>query len=85
MKRNREQQLIDIGTTTALAALTEILESRPDAGVLARQALAMLGRLKSGDRDAALIGFCDELEGVFSSVPGMRTPGLPRRTMSRDG
>lgn len=85
MKSNRTTQLKDIGSTTALSAMVEIFEgARGDAtaaGILARQARAMLSRLpQPEDQGAALEAFCDELQTFVESVPGMRSPFEPRRT-----
>lgn len=75
---DRDRRLVDVGSTTALSAMVEILESRRSGGsakgVLTRQAKAMLARLDPGDRDKLIEGFCDELQSFLESVPGMRGP-----------
>ena len=73
----RARRLIDIGSTTALSAMVEIVDrsQRPSGdagGILARQAKAMLARLDAGDREKAIEGFCDELQSWIESVPGAR-------------
>ena len=76
MKKERQQKLIDIGSTTALSAMVEIVETQaPAAGILARQARAMLARLSSPDHGPAIEGFCDELQTFIESVPGAKTQG----------
>lgn len=84
MNKQRAQKLIDIGSTTALTALVEIVESNT-SGVLARQARAMLARLSKSDHIAALEGFCDELQSFVESVPGMKhpIPEKPERILRR--
>jgi hypothetical protein len=79
--RHRAEKLIDIGSTTALSALVEIV-STSTAGVLTRQAQAMLDRLPPEDQDYAIAGFCDELQSFVESVPGARraTPPTPERS-----
>lgn len=89
MKRgDRAQKLIDIGSTTAISAMVEIIaerEGRANAtGILARQARAMIERLEvPEDREAAIEGFCDELQTFFESVPGI--PSLRERAGRRSG
>lgn len=70
MKPERHERLIDIGSTTALSAMVEIVGNRTDGGTLARQAQAMLSRLDPEDAAPALEGFCDELQTFLESVPG---------------
>lgn len=76
---DRARKLIDIGSTTALSAMVEIVESKRERGnapgVLARQARAMMERLEiPEDRDVAIEAFCDELQSFFESVPGIPSP-----------
>lgn len=85
MKRDRERKLADIGSTTALSAMVEIVETGAGAnGVLARQARAMLARLKSPDHGPAIEGFCDELQTFIESVPGAKEQ-TPERLARRAG
>lgn len=70
---DKEQRLIDIGSTTALSALVEIVSGeRRDAGILGRQAAALLERFQGREGRYALQGFCDELQSLIESVPGAR-------------
>lgn len=72
---DKEQRLIDIGSTTALSALVEIVSGeRRDAGILGRQAQALLERFRGSEGRYALQGFCDELQSLIESVPGARLP-----------
>jgi hypothetical protein len=73
----RARRLFDIGSTTALSAMVEIVETAKQArgnasGLLARQAKAMLARLQRPDQEKAIEGFCDELQAWIESVPGAR-------------
>jgi hypothetical protein len=77
MKRDRDraEKLIDIGSTTALSAMVEIVSNDQPAGILIRQARAMLERLEaplSDEQVYTLEGFCDELQSFIESVPGAR-------------
>ena len=86
MKRDRyrAEKLIDIGSTTALSAMVEIVSNGSAAGVLARQVKAMLARLLREDQDYAIEGFCDELQSFIESVPGARRAiPAPVRTARR--
>lgn len=85
---DRAQRLIDIGSTTAISALVEIVSGeRRDAGILGRQAQALLERYRGEEGRHALQGFCDELQSLIESVPGARVPakrsGKPSRRESR--
>lgn len=86
MKRNKDrpEKLIDIGSTTALSAMVEIVSSEQPGGILVRQARAMLDRLPSAeDRDYAIEGFLDELQTFIESVPGARRASLPAPERTR--
>lgn len=73
MHQKHREKLIDIGSTTALSALVEIVTGKAD-GILARQARAMLDRLpRPEDQETALEGFHDEIQGLFESCPGIPT------------
>lgn len=88
MKRDRDraEKLIDIGSTTALSAMVEIVSNDRPAGILARQVRAMLDRLElPEDQDYAIEGFCDELQSFIESVPGARRAALPTPERSRRG
>lgn len=90
MKRSRDraEKLIDIGSTTALSAMVEIVSNEQPAGILVRQAQAMLERLKaplSDEQRYSLEGFCDELQSFIESVPGARRATLPAPERSRRG
>lgn len=79
--RHRAEKLIDIGSTTALSAMVEIVSNDQPNGILIRQARAMLDRLeRPEDQIYALEGFCDELQSFIESVPGARCATLPQRT-----
>jgi len=87
MKRDndRAEKLIDIGSTTALSAMVEIVSNGSAAGILARQVRAMLARLTAPeDQDFAIEGFCDELQSFIESVPGARRT-LPAPERARRG
>jgi hypothetical protein len=87
---DRARRLIDIGSTTALSAMVEIVE-RSEArkaggdagGILARQATAMLARLDADDQSKAIEGFCDELQAWIESVPGARKAFAEARGVRR--
>ena len=88
MREQRARKLIDIGSTTALSAMVEIVTNGSAAGILARQVRAMLARLEQPeDQDYAIEGFCDELQTFIESVPGARSARLrtPDRTARRSG
>lgn len=78
--KDRDRKLIDIGSTTALSALVEIVagsaerpKGSPVGAILSRQAKAMLARLtRTADQQTALEGFCDELQSWIESVPAAR-------------
>lgn len=89
-KKDRAEKLIDIGSTTALSAMVEIVSNDQPNGILIRQARAMLERLKaplSDEQVYTLEGFCDELQSFIESVPGARCATLPQqqRTTARRG
>lgn len=79
MKRDHRERLIDIGSTTALNAMVEIVSNRSDSGELARQAQQMLSRLSPAQTVAALEGFCDELQTFIESVPGAKLARIEKR------
>lgn len=87
MKRDKDraEKLIDIGSTTALSAMVEIVSNGSAAGILARQVKAMLARLElSEDQEYAIEGFCDELQSFIESVPGARSVSVaPERSRRR--
>jgi hypothetical protein len=92
MKRDRlTEKLIDIGTTTALSAMVEIVEAKraggAPGGILARQAAAMVGRIPvKADYYRAMEAFLDELQLFIESVPGARTAqSTGERTGRRSG
>lgn len=90
MKRDRDraEKLIDIGSTTALSAMVEIVSNDKTEGILIRQARAMLERLAaplSDEQIFTLEGFCDELQSFIESVPGARRATLPTPERSRRG
>lgn len=79
MRNERARVLVDIGSTTAIAAMAEIVEARRAGGIvggmLARQAAGMLDRLHdAADCRIAIEAFCDELQGLVEAVPGIRVP-----------
>lgn len=90
--QDREQRLIDIGSTTALSALVEIVSGeRRDAGILGRQATALLERYRGAEGRHALQGFCDELQSLIESgsekyrrpIPPARLKKHPPRRETR--
>lgn len=87
--RHRAEKLIDIGSTTALSAMVEIVSNDQPAGILIRQARAMLERLAaplSDEQVYSLEGFCDELQSFIESVPGARRATQPaQRAVARRG
>lgn len=86
--RHRAEKLIDIGSTTALSAMVEIVSNDRTEGILIRQARAMLERLEaplSDEQVYTLEGFCDELQSFIESVPGARRATLPQRITARRG
>lgn len=89
MKRDRDraERLIDVGSTTALSAMVEIVSNGQPAGILARQASAMLARLGLELPEGpacAFAGFLDELQSFIESVPGARSQSLaPERSARR--
>jgi hypothetical protein len=79
-EKDRAEKLIDIGSTTALSAMVEIVSNDQPAGILVRQAQAMLDRLeRPEDQVYVLEGFHDELQSFIESVPGARRATLPQR------
>jgi hypothetical protein len=83
-EKDRAEKLIDIGSTTALSAMVEIVSNGSAAGILARQVRAMLARLAAPeDQGYAIEGFCDELQSFIESVPGARRATFPAPERSR--
>ena len=84
MKRQKEraERLQDIGSTSALAGLVEIVTNGSAAGILARQLIAILDR-RPEDRDFLIEGFCSELEAFVESVPGAQSAIAPSRATAR--
>lgn len=75
MKRDRDraEKLIDIGSTTAISSLVEIVSNGSAAGVMVRQFNAMLDRIRDREEQGFLIeGFLGEVETFVESVPGAR-------------
>lgn len=80
--KDKREKLIDIGSTTALVAMEEIIsikEGRPSAGIIARQARALVKIVGPAGLEPALDAFCDELQAHFQA------PGVPvgRRATAR--
>lgn len=83
MRRDRVRALVDIGTTTALSAMADIVSAKRAGaiagGMLARQARTMLDQLEAVDHGVAIEAFLDELQGLVEAVPGIRIPRPDRR------
>ena len=76
MKASRGRRLADIGSTTALVAMTEINAAKGGhaPGILARQVRAMYERIASpAERAIAIESFVAEIEEYFLA------PGVPMR------
>jgi hypothetical protein len=75
MKNEHKKNLADLGSTTALSAVADIVAgTRPgsgqrSAGILAREVLAMFESLDHAERAVAIVGLCDELEHFIEVVP----------------
>lgn len=85
-QKDRAERLQDIGSTSALAGMVEIVTNGSAAGILARQLIAILDRRQSPeDRDYLITGFCDELESFVESVPGAQRADASHKIAARRG
>ena len=87
MKRDSEriQRLADIGSTTALVAMTEINATKEGRapGILARQVRAMYERIEAPEERAiAIESFCAEIEEYFLA-PGVHVRNVKQERQRR--